>query len=194
MREVLGAALLSLGFSLNSKDPAELAEARDVAIRWKKNIAKFENEQYKTGIASGEFYLVQGYAGDLLQVAEENEDIVVKIPKEGTAFPVTTSASRPAPRKSDSPTSSSTSSPSPPTPPLNMEYIAFRAPNSGAYPLLSEDFRGSDALFPTRRSLRQVRTDRRSWRRAGALVEDVGRGEGGLLTFRVGQAAGAPGS
>jgi len=30
----------------------------------------------------------------------------------------------------------------------NMEHIAFRAPNSDAYRLLSEDFRGNDALFP----------------------------------------------
>src|SRR5690606_24561282 len=86
MREVLGAALRSLGFSLNSKDPAELASARDVVIRWKKNIAKFDNEQYKSGIDSGEFHLVQGYAGDLLQVAIDNDDIAVHIPREGAAF------------------------------------------------------------------------------------------------------------
>jgi spermidine/putrescine transport system substrate-binding protein len=66
MREVLGAALLALGFSINSKNPAELAQARDVAIRWKNNIAKFDSEQYKSGLACGEFHLVQGYAGDLL--------------------------------------------------------------------------------------------------------------------------------
>jgi hypothetical protein len=30
-----------------------------------------------------------------------------------------------------------------------MEWIGYRAPNSGAYPLLSEDFRGSEVLFPS---------------------------------------------
>ena len=29
-----------------------------------------------------------------------------------------------------------------------MEYIAYRAPNAGAYELLSEDFRGNGVLFP----------------------------------------------
>ena len=37
-------------------------------IRWKRNLAKFENEQYKTGLASGEFQIVHGYSGDILQV------------------------------------------------------------------------------------------------------------------------------
>ena len=38
------------------------------------NLAKFENEQYKNGIASGEFLVVQGYNGDIAQVMQENAD------------------------------------------------------------------------------------------------------------------------
>ena len=55
-------------------------------IGWKKNLAKFENEQYKTGLASGEFLLVHGYSGDILQVQEENEDIEFAMPEEGTSI------------------------------------------------------------------------------------------------------------
>jgi spermidine/putrescine transport system substrate-binding protein len=86
MRETLGAALKFLGYSINSTSEQELSEARDIVIRWKKNLAKFENEQYKTGLASGEFFLVHGYNGDILQVMEENEDIVFVIPQEGTSI------------------------------------------------------------------------------------------------------------
>ena len=149
MREVIGAALRSLGFSLNSKDPLQLAQARDVAVRWKKNIAKFDNEQYKSGIASGEFHLVQGYAGDLLQVADENEDIVVKIPNEGTAsscddlcIPKDAKSVDLAHRFINFVTEPANAA-------KNMEFIAYRAPNQDAYKLLSEDFRGNEALFPS---------------------------------------------
>ena len=149
MREVLGAALRSLGFSLNSKDPAQLAQARDVAVRWKKNIAKFDSEQYKSGIASGEFHLVQGYAGDLLQVAEDSADIVVKIPQEGTAFSCDdlcifrdSKAVDLAHRFIDFLTDPEVAA-------KNMEYIAYRAPNQSAYAILSEDFRGNEVLFPS---------------------------------------------
>lgn len=149
MREVLGAALLSLGFPLNSKDAAQLAKAAEVAKRWKKNIAKFDNEQYKSGIASGEFHLVQGYAGDLFQVADENEDVVVKIPEEGTAFSCDDLC---IPKDSKSPDLAHrfiNFVTKPENAAINMEFIAYRAPNSGAYSMLSEDFRGNEALFPS---------------------------------------------
>ena len=86
MRETIGAALKSLGFSLNTLNDRELDAARDVVIRWKKNLAKFENEQYKTGLASGEFLLVHGYSGDILQVQKESTDIAFAVPEEGTSI------------------------------------------------------------------------------------------------------------
>jgi spermidine/putrescine transport system substrate-binding protein len=148
MREVMGAALKFLGHSLNSTDPAELAAARDISIGWKRNIAKFENEQYKTGIASGEFFLVQGYAGDLIQVSEENGDMRIFIPKEGSTFscddlciPKDAKEVVLAHAFIDHVSAAAVAA-------ENMVWIGYRAPNSAAYPLLSEDFRGSAVLFP----------------------------------------------
>ena len=46
MHMTLGAALKTLGYSLNSSNELELAQARDVVIRWKSRIARFENEAY----------------------------------------------------------------------------------------------------------------------------------------------------
>lgn len=86
MRETLGAALKSLGHSLNSRDEAQLAAARDVVIGWKRSIAKFDNEGYKAGIDSGEFLLVHGYSGDLFQVAQENDRVQILVPTEGVTI------------------------------------------------------------------------------------------------------------
>ena len=85
MRETIGAALKSLGYSLNTVDEKQLGEAGAVVARWKRNLAKFENEQYKTGLASGEFLLVHGYSGDVLQVQKENPDVAFLVPQEGTS-------------------------------------------------------------------------------------------------------------
>jgi len=148
MREVLGAALKSLGHSLNSTIPSELEAATKLAILWKANIAKFENEQYKSGIASGEFHLVHGYAGDLIAAQGENGDIVIVIPREGASFPcddlcIPKSSKNPALAHAfinhlcDAGVAAE-----------NMEWIGYRAPNSAAYASLSEDFRGSAILFP----------------------------------------------
>lgn len=148
MREVLGAALLSLGFHLNSTNASELAKARDVARRWKKNIAKFDSEQYKSGIASGEFHLVQGYPSDLLQVADENQDIVVKIPKEGSAFSCDDLCIPKDSKNAELAHQFINFVTDPANAAQNMEAITGRSPNAGAYQLLSEDFRGNAALFP----------------------------------------------
>jgi spermidine/putrescine transport system substrate-binding protein len=86
MRETIGAALKSLGYSINTRDDKELAEARDVLLTWKKNIAKFDNEGYKAGLDSGEFLFVHGYSGDLFQVAQENSKVALLIPQEGVTL------------------------------------------------------------------------------------------------------------
>lgn len=86
MREGIGAALKFLGHSINTRDEAQLAAARGVLIRWKKNIARFDNEGYKAGIDSAEFYLVHGYSGDLFQVQMENPKVDILIPKEGVTI------------------------------------------------------------------------------------------------------------
>ena len=149
MREVIGAALLALGFSLNSIKPEEIQQATDLVLYWKMNASKFDNELYKTGIASGEFHLVHGYAGELLSVADDNEDIRVIIPREGAAFTcddLCIPVGAPQPELAHAwidffcnPTHAA----------QNMEYIGYRAPNTAAYPLLSEDFRGNPVLFPS---------------------------------------------
>lgn len=86
MRETIGAALKYLGYSLNSTDSLQLEQAKDVVLRWKRNLAKFENEQYKGGLASGEFVLVHGYNGDLMQARAENPDIAFFAPREGLSL------------------------------------------------------------------------------------------------------------
>ncbi len=148
MREVLGAALKSLGHSLNSTVPAELAAARDVAIRWKANLAKFENEQYKTGIASGEFYLVHGYAGDLLQAAAETPDIRIFIPQEGASFLCDDLCIATGAADADLAHAFINHLCDPAVAAENMQELGYRAPNKAAYALLTGKFRKSPLLFP----------------------------------------------
>lgn len=84
IREVIGAALLVLGFDPNTQKEEEIEKAADIVIGWKRNIAKFENEQYKNGLATAEFLVVMGASTDILQVRRENPAIEFSYPKEGT--------------------------------------------------------------------------------------------------------------
>ncbi|OJF77294.1 MAG: spermidine/putrescine ABC transporter substrate-binding protein [Treponema sp. CETP13] len=86
MREVLGDSLAYHGFSVNSLNPEELAIAADtIENDWKPNIVRFDAEGYGKSFASGDFWVVQGYAECVYaEVPEENWDgIAFFVPEEG---------------------------------------------------------------------------------------------------------------
>jgi spermidine/putrescine transport system substrate-binding protein len=87
-REAIGAALRYLGYSINSRSASEVAKAGDLLLGWRKNLAKFESEQYKNGLASGEFIVVQGYSIDIMQVITENPEVAFVYPKEGAIMSI----------------------------------------------------------------------------------------------------------
>lgn len=91
IREVIGAGLMSCGYSVNSTDPAEIDAAVAKVLGWKANIRKFDAESYKTEVASGATWLGHAYSTDTTQVIvgdEENGlsprgDLAFALPREG---------------------------------------------------------------------------------------------------------------
>ena len=91
IREVIGAGLMSLGYSINSTNPAEINAAVDAVLKWKANSRKFDAESYKTEVAAGSTWIGHGYSTDSTQVivGDEDEgmdprsDIGFALPKEG---------------------------------------------------------------------------------------------------------------
>ncbi|GHT55055.1 spermidine/putrescine ABC transporter substrate-binding protein [Spirochaetia bacterium] len=88
MREVLGDALTYLGYSVNTKNPAEIEEAKNLVNNsWKPNLVKFDAEAFGKGYADGDFWVVQGYAEVVYEEIADNEqlmkDTVFFIPPEG---------------------------------------------------------------------------------------------------------------
>lgn len=62
MREVIGCALLQLGYDMNSTDPSQLKEASElIKTQWRPNLVKFDAESFGKSFASGDFWLCQGY-------------------------------------------------------------------------------------------------------------------------------------
>jgi spermidine/putrescine transport system substrate-binding protein len=147
MRETLGAALKLLGYSLNTRNEKELEAARDVVIRWKKNIAKFENEQYKTGLASAEFKVVHGYSGDILQVMEDEQDIGFAVPREGTSISCDDMVIPKDARQVELAHRLMNFLHDPEVAAQNSDFIGYVCPNKDGYPLMSEELRGNPAVF-----------------------------------------------
>ncbi|MCX7004883.1 MAG: spermidine/putrescine ABC transporter substrate-binding protein [bacterium] len=147
-RETIGAALKFLGYSVNTTNTAELTKARAVVIRWKKLIAKFENEQYKNGIAAGEFLLVHGYNGDLLQVANENTNVVFELPAEGALVALDNMAILKTAQNVALAHKFINFIHDPKVAAENIEFVLFLCPNKDAYQYLSAATRTNPVIFP----------------------------------------------
>lgn len=156
MRETLGACLRYLGFSINTRNPSEIEQAADVLISWKKNLAKFENEQYKNGIATAEFLIVQGYNGDISQVAEENPNVAFAYPEEGTSFSIDLLAIPKGALNEPLALTFINFLLQPDVAAENIAFTQFLSPNRGAYDFLEKNLRENPALFPPREVLEKA--------------------------------------
>jgi spermidine/putrescine-binding protein len=83
VREGFAAALIYLGYDVNTTDEAQLQEAKDLLIQAKAGLAGYDSDTYDSLLASGENLLAHGWNGDFLVAQEENENIAFVIPQEG---------------------------------------------------------------------------------------------------------------
>ncbi len=147
LRETIGAALNYLGYSANTVNPTEIEEAKNLLIKWKQNLAKFESEQYKAGIASAEYLIINGYNGDTLQVIREHPKVNFVYPKEGVTIVMDFMVlPKDAPNKEmaykfmnyllDADVTAE-----------NMAFTFFFSPNKAAYSKLPKELRDNKILF-----------------------------------------------
>jgi spermidine/putrescine transport system substrate-binding protein len=147
MRETIGAALKTLGYSINTTNPSELDEAEALLLAWRKNIAKFENEQYKIGLASGEFLLVHAWNGDVFQVRKENPDVRFFVPEEGTIISCDDLVIPADAREPGLAHAFINFLHDPAVAAENTAAIWYLCPNKDSYPLLPAEIRDNSGIF-----------------------------------------------
>lgn len=82
-RDVLGAFLRYRGHSINSVDPAELAEAKRDAIAAKANLKAYLSAPVKGQLIAGDVRLAQLWNGDAAQARREQPALAWMLPAEG---------------------------------------------------------------------------------------------------------------
>ncbi len=84
-RELLGAVLKYLGYSLNSKDEQQLQEAKEVLLAVKPYIKTFNSEDYQQSlIVPGEVVISHSWSGNAAEAAAETDGKwAYALPKEG---------------------------------------------------------------------------------------------------------------
>ncbi len=148
-REVIGAGLMALGYSINTENPEEVDKAVEQVLKWKSNVRKFDSESYKTEVASGAITLGLGYSTDVTQliVGDEDEgtkprpDIGFALPKEGFTIAFDEMVVASASKQKDLAYAFMNFIYEPEVAKENMEYICGPNPVAPAIAALDEDYR-----------------------------------------------------
>ena len=86
MRDSIGLALKYLGYSMNTRNEAELNEAKDLLIKQKQDKIQcgYLLDETKDKMVGGEAAIGVVYSGDAQYAIEQNESLVYVIPEEGS--------------------------------------------------------------------------------------------------------------
>ncbi len=87
-RETIGAALLSLGYSANTKNPQELAEAESRLQAFKPCVRAFDSDDFDLRIQDGSVWLAHGFSGDFLSAIKANPAIRYVVPTDNVIVAV----------------------------------------------------------------------------------------------------------
>lgn len=85
-REVVGAALISAGYSANDFSVQALKAAEKNLIIWDHNISQYHSDAYKNDVPQGEIWIAQAYNGDALQVIREFPKLRFALMEEGSTY------------------------------------------------------------------------------------------------------------
>ncbi|HSK68367.1 MAG TPA: spermidine/putrescine ABC transporter substrate-binding protein [Candidatus Limnocylindria bacterium] len=154
-RDTLGVALKYLGYSMNSKNPAEIQEAANLLIEQKqKGIVKaYQVDETKDKMVAGEGILAVVWSGDAQYAIDLNPDLAYVIPKEGTNVWVDGMVIPAGARNVDNAHAFIDFLCRPDVAAMNTEYIWYSSPNAGAIELLGEDYTENPNLNPSEEQL-----------------------------------------
>ncbi|MFQ5943322.1 MAG: spermidine/putrescine ABC transporter substrate-binding protein [Anaerolineales bacterium] len=152
MRETIGAALIYLGYSLNTTNEAELQEAKDLILAVKPFLSSFDSDTYEDNLLAGETALAMGWSGDIFTAQVEDENIDYVIPEEGAARWVDTICI----------TADAATDPDrfarahqwidflnrPDIAAINTNFVWYASPNKSAEPMINPEILGYEALYP----------------------------------------------
>jgi len=147
------AALKYLGYSLNTKDAAQINEAAEALIRIKPKVKAFAPDTGQDLLIAGEVDLCLEYNGDILQVMEEDDDLAYVVPEEGSILWVDSMC---IPTGGPSPENAHTFINFILDPQVHgaiAEYIRYPCPNEAAMAYVPEADREDRAIYPPREVL-----------------------------------------
>ncbi len=152
IRDTLGITLKYLGYSMNTREPAELQEATRLLIEQKqKGIVKaYQVDETKDKMVAGEGILALVWSGDAQYAINLNENLAYAIPKEGSNVWVDGMAIPAGARNKSNAEAFIDFMCRPDVAQMNCEYIEYSSPNAAAVALMGEEYLSNPNLNPPR--------------------------------------------
>ena len=144
----------TFGCSMNSVDPKELSEARDLLLAQKPLVQAYVVDQVRDKMLSGEATVGVIYSGELLYLQEEAEslnldyDLEYVIPEEGTNIWIDSWVIPYNARNKENAEKWINFLCRPDIAKKNFEYITYATPNQGAFELLDKEYQDNTSVFP----------------------------------------------
>lgn len=148
VRETLGAALKSLGYSLNSIKEDEIIEATQVIGQIKPYLSTFQSFGWEEQLVAGDLLLAMTYSGTGNKLALENPDLDYVIPASGASLWTDTMVIPKTAPNRDAAYAWMNFLLEPKNLVLMLEKLKFAPPNDAAIALLSPELRVNADLFP----------------------------------------------
>lgn len=150
---LLGMALKYLGYSINSTDAVQIAQAEALVIKQKPHIKSFAEDNGQDLLASGDVDLVMEWNGDIAQLMAEDDDIGYVLPNEGGVLWEDTLA---IPRGAPHPENAHAFINFIHDPMVNMAIantVQYATPNQAAIAMMDKAYTQNPAIFPPEAAL-----------------------------------------
>lgn len=151
IRDTIGVALLYLGRSINTRDEADIAAARDALIAQKPLVLAYLGDNIKESMINGEGALAVVYSGDAIwcmDPEEGNPDLAFAVPDEGSnvwfdnvVIPATSQHTAEAEAFINFLCDAEVAK-------ANTEYIGYSTPNKAAMALLDASYTENETYNP----------------------------------------------
>ena len=160
VRDAFMCALKPLGYSLNSTDPGELEEAKELLIQQKPLVQAYVIDQVRDKMLGEEAAVGVIYSGEMLYLQElaEGKDFHLEyvIPQEGTNRWIDSWVIPQNARNKENAEKWIDFLCRPDIAKRNFEYITYATPNRGAFELLDPELQQNKAVFPDWDSLQDA--------------------------------------
>ena len=140
---------------MNTENPEELAQARDLLIAQKPLVQAYVIDQVRDKMIGGEAAVGVIYSGEMMYIQEEVANLGLDysleyvIPEEGTNLWFDSWVIPANARNKENAEKWLNFLCRPDIAKMNFEYITYSTPNSAAKDMLDEDLRNNKALFPS---------------------------------------------